>query len=157
MVYNDVIVYHAPPEGKAKRGFGTFDIYGYPKEVFPPTDFHTATYVPSLDAIVIISNLSAPNVEELVRQNITPVYLLKVGTWAIERKETTGHAPGIIWKHVATIMDDKIRVSGDRVEREGDETKRQVIKEGKLVSEVVEFNQVYTLDVETWVWTYEVE
>ena len=80
MVYNDVIVYHAPPDGKATRGWRSFEIFGYPKDVFPPTDFHSATYVPSLNAIIIVDNLSAPNLEELARDGVTPVYLLKIGT-----------------------------------------------------------------------------
>jgi hypothetical protein len=33
-IYNDVVVH----DGK-----GDLQIYGYPREVFPPTDFHTAT------------------------------------------------------------------------------------------------------------------
>src|SRR5262245_20211093 len=35
-IYNDVVVH---------RGDGAFDIFGYPEDVFPPTDFHTATLV----------------------------------------------------------------------------------------------------------------
>ncbi len=33
-IYNDVVVFNAD---------ATIDIYGYPKEIFPPTDFQTAT------------------------------------------------------------------------------------------------------------------
>ena len=42
-IYNDVVVRH--PDGKV-------DIFGYPVEVFPPTDFHTATLVGSRIIIV---------------------------------------------------------------------------------------------------------
>ncbi|MEJ1933357.1 ankyrin repeat domain-containing protein, partial [Nostoc sp. NIES-2111] len=35
-IYNDVVVY---------QGNGTFQIFGYPEDVFPPTDFHSATLV----------------------------------------------------------------------------------------------------------------
>jgi hypothetical protein len=35
-IYNDVVVH---------QGDGTFQILGYPRHVFPPTDFHTATLV----------------------------------------------------------------------------------------------------------------
>ena len=52
-------------------------------------------------------------------------------------------------------MDGKLRVSGDRVEDEGDATVRRVSKDGKVISEVVEFSQVWTLDVRTWAWMQE--
>lgn len=45
-IYNDVVV--REPDGK-------ITIYGYSKEVFPPTDFHTATLVQG--AIVLIGSL----------------------------------------------------------------------------------------------------
>ena len=45
-IYNDVVV--RAPDGKVA-------IYGYSKEAFPPTDFHTATLLP--DSIVLIGSL----------------------------------------------------------------------------------------------------
>jgi hypothetical protein len=45
-IYNDVFV-HAPD--------GTIAIYGYPRQDFPPTDFHTSTLVD--DAIYVIGSL----------------------------------------------------------------------------------------------------
>jgi len=35
-IYNDIVVH---------QGNGTYQIFGYPQDVFPPTDFHTATLV----------------------------------------------------------------------------------------------------------------
>jgi hypothetical protein len=45
-IFNDVIVH---------RGDGSFDIYGCPLDIFPPTDFHTATLVGN--SIYIIGSL----------------------------------------------------------------------------------------------------
>src|SRR5262245_3818627 len=45
-IYNDVVVKH--PDS-------TFDIYGYPRHVFPPTDHHSATLVG--DRIILIGSL----------------------------------------------------------------------------------------------------
>ncbi len=47
-IYNDVVVLH--PDGRV-------DIFGYPPEVFPATDFHTATLIEN--RIVIVGNLKA--------------------------------------------------------------------------------------------------
>ncbi|KAF2822302.1 hypothetical protein CC86DRAFT_410672 [Ophiobolus disseminans] len=53
MVYNDVIVFHPEADGKINCSSGNFDIYGYPKDVFPPTDGHTATFWLSRNQIII--------------------------------------------------------------------------------------------------------
>jgi len=49
-IYNDVVIH----DGK-----GDFQIYGYPKDVFPPTDFHTSTLVGN--EIYIIGCLGYPD------------------------------------------------------------------------------------------------
>jgi hypothetical protein len=51
-IYNDVIVYD---------GDRNVEILGYPEEVFPPTDFHTANLVEG--RIIIIGSLSYPDRE----------------------------------------------------------------------------------------------
>ena len=48
-IYNDVVVQH--PDG-------SLDIYGYPRDEFPPTDFHSATLVSN--QLVLIGNLGYP-------------------------------------------------------------------------------------------------
>jgi hypothetical protein len=53
-IYNDVVVLN--PNGR-------IDIFGYPAEVFPPTDFHTATLVG--DRIIIVGNLGHPEQRKL--------------------------------------------------------------------------------------------
>ncbi len=98
-IYNDVIVH----DGK-----GGFEIYGYPEEVFPPTDFHSATLVG--DWIYIIGNLGYV----AQRGTETPVYRLHVGTWIIERITTDGDSPGWIHSHRAVLENGSIRVSGGK-------------------------------------------
>lgn len=86
-IYNDVVVY---------GGNGAITLYGYPAEVFPPTDFHTATLVG--DSIYLIGSLGYQGQR---RVGETPVYRLSCATWAIERVQTSGRTPGWISRHVA--------------------------------------------------------
>jgi ankyrin repeat protein len=97
-IYNDVIVHD---------GEGGFGIFGYPKDIFPPTDFHTATLVG--EWIYIIGNLGYPETREAFGYE-TPVFRLHTGDWHIERVETQGESPGWIYKHQAKPDGDRIRV-----------------------------------------------
>ncbi|MFN7842137.1 MAG: ankyrin repeat domain-containing protein [Pirellula sp.] len=90
-IYNDVIVHNTS---------GRFKIYGYPKELFPPTDFHTATLVD--DFIYIIGNLGYAKAR---RHGETPVYRLNTKTWAMEAVQTVGDNPGWIYKHKCRLED----------------------------------------------------
>ncbi len=101
-IYNDVIVHH---------GDGTFDIFGYPKEVFPPTDFHTATLVGRF--IYIIGGLGYFGER---RYGATQVYRLNTETLAIEEVQTSGDNPGWISGHKATLRDGHdIHIRGGKV------------------------------------------
>jgi ankyrin repeat protein len=100
-IYNDVIVHH---------GDGGFDIYGYPRDVFPPTDFHTATLVG--DFIYIVGNLGYLGER---RPGATQVYRLNVDTLAIEPVETRGESPGWIGNHRAKLVGNGIEVTGGKV------------------------------------------
>lgn len=92
-IYNDVIVKH--PNGE-------LDFYGYPTEVFPPTDFHTATLIDK--HIWIIGNLGYWN-ERKNRQAI-PIYKLAIDTLKIEAVCATGESPLAICKHSAAYLPD---------------------------------------------------
>ncbi|MBW4661820.1 MAG: ankyrin repeat domain-containing protein [Drouetiella hepatica Uher 2000/2452] len=101
-IYNDVVVY---------QGNGTFKILGYPKNVFSPTDFHTATLVGNY--IYIIGNAGYQH-ERIYDE--TPVYRLHCDTFNIEKIETTGDKPGWISRHKAYYKEPaKIRVAGGKV------------------------------------------
>ncbi len=86
-IYNDVVVHD---------GDGEFQIYGYPRDVFPSTDFHTATLCG--DGIYIIGCLGYPDDR---REGFTPVYRLILNSWEMKAVETTGQMPGWIHNHRA--------------------------------------------------------
>jgi hypothetical protein len=91
-IYNDVITV---------GGDGEIAIHGYAPSVFPPTDFHTATWVD--DSIIVVGNLGYP------RQRVvgsTPVFRVATDTLSIDRIETVGDAPGWIHNHSAVLTDD---------------------------------------------------
>ncbi len=99
LIYNDVVMITPKTE--------EIEIFGYPRSVFPPTDFHSATFVPSTaervpDAIYIIGNLGYP---EDRRADVTPVYRLELDTMAIHAVRTTGEGPGWVRDHTAWLED----------------------------------------------------
>ena len=101
-IYNDVVVF---------TGKGDFIIYGYPKEVFPPTDFHSATLVG--DSIFIIGGLGYQGERHFGK---TPVYCLDTNSFTMQQIITTGAMPGWIFEHRAsTDANGNIRVSGGKV------------------------------------------
>jgi ankyrin repeat protein len=100
-IYNDVVVYD---------GRGDFKIYGYPKALFPPTDFHTATLVD--DEIYIIGNMGY--LSDRVSAT-TPVYRLNCTTLIIEPVLTSGTAPGWISRHQAILRDRCIHITGGQI------------------------------------------
>jgi hypothetical protein len=127
-IYNDVIVHH---------GDGTFDILGYPKEVFPPTDFHTATLVGKF--IYIIGSLGYDGER---RHGSTPVHRLNTETLAIEEVPTSGENPGWISEHNATLRGNhEIHVRGGKV-CVGDAG----------AEDYVDNPSEYVLDLDTLVW-----
>jgi hypothetical protein len=86
-IYNDVVVDH--PDGR--RAF-----YLYPKDVFPPTDFHSATLIS--DDIILIGSLGY---RDLRRPGETQVLKLDTRTLRIEAVATKGEGPGWISRHTA--------------------------------------------------------
>ncbi len=101
-IYNDVIVHH--PDG-------SFDIYGYPPEVFPPTDFHSATLVDG--SLYLIGSLGYWEARQYGR---TPIYRLNTDSLKIEEIQTSGEPPGWIHGHKAVLSDNReIVVQGGKV------------------------------------------
>ncbi|MEM7261944.1 MAG: hypothetical protein AAF488_08125 [Planctomycetota bacterium] len=118
---------------------GHFEVYCYPKEVFPPTDFHTATFVGN--SIILIGALSYPDDRE---PGVTPVYRLCLDTYRIEPIATHGTSPGWLSRHRAELTSegDAILVQGGQVwEIHGDE--------GELIPTYEEWR----LDLATAEWT----
>lgn len=124
-IYNDVVVFD---------GTGNFEIWGYPMEVFPPTDYHSAT--PVGDYLYLIGCLGYP------KQRVpdeTPVYRLDCRTFRMKRIRTRGENPGWIWGHQAwyEARENRICVSG------GDTFDGQ---------DYVPNSQHYALDLKTFRW-----
>lgn len=88
-IYNDVIVRH--PDGR-------IEIFGYPEDVFPPTDFHSATLVG--EHVWIIGSVGYPQQRRL---GTTPVLRLSLDTFAIDPVATSGDSPGWIHGHSAAF------------------------------------------------------
>ena len=127
-IYNDVIVHH--PDGRV-------DIYGYPRDVFAPTDFHSATLVDH--RIVIIGSLGY----QVQRQEgVTPVHVLDTRSWRMERLSARGDLPGWISKHRAALGPERqILASGGEV---------MCLIEGK--PRFVDNAETYVLDLDRASW-----
>jgi hypothetical protein len=104
-IYNDVVVRH--PDGG-------IEIYGYPEEVFAPTDSHSATLLD--DCIVVVGCLGYP---QMRKYGTTPVYRLDLRSFSIRAMDCTGEAPGWLHKHDAAYVpqENAIVFTGGLVER----------------------------------------
>ncbi len=100
-IYNDVCV---------MDGKGGLDYYLYAPEVFPPTDFHTATLVG--DAIWIIGCLGYRKQRQ---EEVTPVFKLDVKSFTIKPVETSGDNPGWICRHTAVLEGNTILIAGGKI------------------------------------------
>jgi hypothetical protein len=102
-IYNDVVVEH--PDGRR-------EIYLYPKDVFAPTDFHSATLIG--DEILLIGSLGY---HDLRRPGETQVLKLDTRTMRFEPIATTGEGPGWISRHSAERLGEMaILVIGGNVQ-----------------------------------------
>ncbi len=106
-IYNDVVIQH--PDGRV-------EIFGYPRVVFPPTDFHSATLLNN--QIVLIGCLGYHDERH---PGTTPVRILDLETLAITTVPTSGAPPGWIHGHQAALAEDgrSILVQRGELERGG--------------------------------------
>lgn len=104
-IYNDVTV--VAPSGE-------IEIFGYPPEVFPPTDFHSASLID--ERIVIIGSLGYGNQR---RAAATQVLTLEIDRWHVSNIPSKGVGPGWIHDHQARVTDNghAIVISGGKVDR----------------------------------------
>jgi len=132
-IFNDVVVAH--PDGQ-------IEIYGYPRQVFPPTDFHTATLVD--DAIILIGSVGY---RDLRRIGECQVFRLDTATWRIDRIATSGEGPGWIAHHSAEYEGGaSIHVLGGRIER------AKAADGGSAATEIVRNDELYELSLDTFAW-----
>ena len=93
-IYNDVIV-HTPPTAESEPW--QRQVFAYPADVFPPTDFHTATLMG--DEIIVIGNLGYMDARV---PGYTPVYALNIISLQFRPISCSGSSPGWIHQHRAT-------------------------------------------------------
>ncbi len=103
-IYNDVVLI---------KTNGSITVFGYPKEVFPPTDFHSATLVGS--EIILIGSLGYQGERNIGH---TQVVALDIETFSVRTVPTSGLSPGWIHRHQAALSDDgkAIIVTGGEVD-----------------------------------------
>jgi hypothetical protein len=92
-IYNDVVIRHPG---------GAIDIFGYPTDIFPPTDFHTATLTGN--RIIIIGSLGYA--DQRHPETGTPVFVLDLDSFRISHAQTSGQSPGWIHLQTATLTSD---------------------------------------------------
>lgn len=128
-IYNDVTIHNRS---------GKFQIMGYPKDVFPPTDFHSATLVDGF--IYIIGGLGYHGTRQFGR---TPVFRLNCETWKIEEITSSGDNPGWIYGHkVGLVESDVLLISGGKICIEGNGEEQHI-----------ENGDGFTFDVSQRAWT----
>jgi len=127
-IYNDVVVFGPNDQ---------IEIYGYSKDAFPPTDFHTATLTGN--RIIIVGCLGY---RETRRSGHTPVYTLDLSGYNISEIKTSGEMPGWIFKHDADFNPEGvITIRGGEFihEQSGEQRHRRNVED-------------YALDLHSWVW-----
>jgi hypothetical protein len=92
-IYNDVVIKH--PNGQ-------IDIFGYPKDAFPPTDSHSATVLDG--KIILIGSIGYPKERQ---SGVTQILSLDLETMRVSPVVSTGANPGWISRHSATLTEDK--------------------------------------------------
>lgn len=101
-IYNDVFVHETN---------GDISIYGYPEDIFPPTDFHTATLMEG--SILVIGGLGYSDTRA---PGETHMFQLDLTTFAFRRIPATGNTPGWIYGHRAErTSQEELRVHGGTV------------------------------------------
>ncbi|CAF9921043.1 MAG: hypothetical protein ALECFALPRED_001696 [Alectoria fallacina] len=95
-IYNDVVVFETPPKSVPPPLLTPecIKIYGYPVDIFPPTDFHTSTYfadpATGKEWLIIIGGLGYGG--QASREQ-TDVYQLDLTDFSIQRLHTSGIGP----------------------------------------------------------------
>jgi ankyrin repeat protein len=125
-IYNDVTVFHTN---------GSIQVFGYPRDVFEPTDFHTANLVG--DHIWILGGVGYSG----QRQEEIPVYRLDTRNYGIERVTTTGDVPTRTFYHRAHVIAGGLVIEG------GTQMSYDGEKETNTSNE-----HRYRLDLESMVW-----
>jgi hypothetical protein len=93
-IYNDVVVEY--PDGR-------LEFFLYPKDVFPPTDFHSATLIGH--EILLIGSLGY---QDMRRIGETQVLRLDTRTFRFAPVKTSGEGPGWLSRHITEMLGNGI-------------------------------------------------
>lgn len=126
-IYNDLVVF--APDGE-------IEIYCYPKEIFPPVDFHSATLFGG--EIIVVGCLGDAQDR---RPGFTPVYSISARNYRVSELITSGTAPGWIFKHATESS------GGDLIIRGGEVVE---LRNGK--QRFKRNNEEFSLDIRTGAW-----
>ena len=100
-IFNDLIV----------RGpGGDIEVYGYPKDILPPTDFHTATLLGG--ELLVVGSIGYPDQRGA---GVTPVTRIEIDTWRVAGHTRTTGGPGWLCKHEVEAVDGRLVVRGGEV------------------------------------------
>lgn len=127
-IYNDLVVF---------RVDGEIEIYGYPREVFRPTDFHSATLVGGEIIVVGCQGNSGDR-----RIGFTPVYSINTESYRVSELPTSGTQPGWIFRHTTELS------AGGNIHVRGGQYVE--IKNGK--QRFKRNNEEFSLNIGTGVW-----
>ena len=124
-IYNDVIV---------ENPNGSIEFYLYPKDVFPPTDFHTATKIG--DDVLLIGNVGY---QQERKAGETQVLTLNLQDYRVKSIATTGAKPGWIGSHSAEFLAPNAIIirGGSVMQADGSFTPN---------------TRMFELNVESWTW-----
>lgn len=95
-IYNDVV---------SQKPSGEMQLWNYPIEQFPATDFHSATYDSKTHSIFIVGNIGYSNFR---KNNVTKVYQLDLDTMRIKEIECLGLMPSWLNHQIAEFITDDI-------------------------------------------------
>ncbi len=123
-IYNDVTVFD---------GRGGVEHFIYPREAFPPTDFHTATLVGKEIWIIGCLGYREDRDESRIQ-----VLRLDTNDFSVRRVQTVGEVPGWISRHAAMPRGNAIEIEGG-----------QVLVDDKLRKQT----ERYVLDIATLNWS----
>ncbi|WP_457389218.1 hypothetical protein [Roseateles sp. P5_E1] len=137
-IYNDVVILH--PDGEIA-------IHGYGRDVFPPTDFHSATRV---DKGIFIVGCLGYQEQRVV--GFTPVFRLDLDTLNIAPVATCGEGPGWIHRHSASLADDgrTILLSGGEIWRGAERSTWDNIDQWSLDTGTGRWTRLTALDWQRW-------
>lgn len=118
-------------------------IYGYPREIFPPTDFHLTILIN--DDIWIIGNVSS--------NNYLNIYILNTTTMKMRTEITTSDEEMPMWFKLFSTCE--LRRENNTIILYQDPIKLSDYSKYRSVDDVFVLNEIWILDMSTFIWKNE--